>query len=306
MSADRSASSTFPAFVDLWSKAPRARWWQRALQVAPVRGVLGLFFVILASSAGAPFFHRASARWGAPAAAAAESVVLCGALAAFAFVVERRRPREFGLRLAFLEWLAGIALGGFLLAFALALLLVVGAYRTSAGNGFPALLAGAALFAPRALAEELYIRAIVFKLTEESLGSRIAIATQALVFGFLHIANPHATVLAALAIAVEAGVLLAAAYMLTRRLWFAWGIHFGWNLTQGTVFGVPVSGHVVGNTWWRSTPLGPAWLDGGAFGLEASPVAVIVCVGAALVLLHLARKRGQIVTYATARAARRA
>ena len=36
--------------------------------------------------------------------------------------------------------------------------------------------------------------------------------------------------------------MLAAAYMLTRRLWGAIGLHAGWNMTQGGLFGVPVSG----------------------------------------------------------------
>ena len=36
---------------------------------------------------------------------------------------------------------------------------------------------------------------------------------------------------------IEAGLLLGAAYVLTRRLWLAIGIHFGWNFMQAGVFG---------------------------------------------------------------------
>ena len=61
-------------------------------------------------------------------------------------------------------------------------------------------------------------------------------------FGALHIMNPGATWFSSVAIAVEAGILLGAAYMLTRQLWLSIGIHAAWNFTQGWVFSVPVSG----------------------------------------------------------------
>jgi membrane protease YdiL (CAAX protease family) len=41
--------------------------------------------------------------------------------------------------------------------------------------------------------EELAFRALLFKTCEESLGSWIALAIQATLFGALHLINPHAT-----------------------------------------------------------------------------------------------------------------
>jgi membrane protease YdiL (CAAX protease family) len=38
-------------------------------------------------------------------------------------------------------------------------------------------------------------------------------------------------------VGVEGGVLLSAAYVLTRRLWLAIGIHFGWDFSQDAIFG---------------------------------------------------------------------
>ena len=79
--------------------------------------------------------------------------------------------------------------------------------------------------------------------------------------------NPEATWIAVLCIAVEAGVLLAAAYITTRRLWLPIGLHFAWNFTQGGIFGVPVSGFRVRGLL-KSTLTGPELLSGGAFGAE--------------------------------------
>jgi membrane protease YdiL (CAAX protease family) len=64
-----------------------------------------------------------------------------------------------------------------------------------------------------------------------------------LVFGLTHLMNPQGTLQGALFIAVEAGILLAAAYMLTRRLWLSIGFHMAWNYTQSAIFSGIVSGN---------------------------------------------------------------
>jgi hypothetical protein len=111
-------------------------------------------------------------------------------------------------------------------------------------------------------------------------------------FGFAHLANPHGTVLAAVAIALEAGILLAAAYLNGRALWLPIGIHAGWNFTQGGIFGVAVSGGKV-EGWLHGKLTGPWWLSGDEFGAEASVVAVVVCLSLAIPLLLRARKKGE-------------
>ncbi len=47
----------------------------------------------------------------------------------------------------------------------------------------------------------------------------------------MHLSNPAAR-WRGVYISIEAGLLLAAAYMLTRRLWLIIGFHMGWNYTQ--------------------------------------------------------------------------
>jgi hypothetical protein len=89
-------------------------------------------------------------------------------------------------------------------------------------------------------------------------------------------------------------VLLAAAYAFTRRLWLPIGIHFAWNFTQGGVFGVAVSGNdIPGLLQGRLS--GPVWLSGGAFGAEASVVAVVLCLAAGIFFIAKVVQQGQIV-----------
>jgi membrane protease YdiL (CAAX protease family) len=142
--------------------------------------------------------------------------------------------------------------------------------------------------------EELLFRGFVFRVLRDVTGMWIALAISAALFGFLHAANPGATAFSSVAIALEAGVLLAVAYAATNRLWLPIGIHAGWNYAEGTIFGTAVSGGVVKSTFLHATLTGNSLWTGGAFGVEASIVAIPVCLAAAA-LLALRVKRERLV-----------
>jgi membrane protease YdiL (CAAX protease family) len=142
--------------------------------------------------------------------------------------------------------------------------------------------------------EEILLRGIVFRWLEELGGSWVALALSALLFGFLHAANPNATLISSLSIALAAGVLLGGAYMLSRNLWQAIGLHAGWNVTQGLVWDVPVSG-VALDGWVESRLVGDPILSGGSFGLEASVVTMVVATAYGVWLIVRAARRGNVV-----------
>jgi hypothetical protein len=96
------------------------------------------------------------------------------------------------------------------------------------------------------------------------------------------------------AIAVEAGILLGGAYMLTRSLWLPIGLHAAWNFTQGEVFDVPVSG-IAEHGLVQARMSGPTLLSGGQFGLEASIIAVVLATAAGLWFVWRAVQRGEVV-----------
>jgi hypothetical protein len=114
-------------------------------------------------------------------------------------------------------------------------------------------------------------------------------------FGAAHLFNPGATWFSSFAIAVEAGILLGAVYMLTRHLWAAMGLHAAWNFTQGWIFGLPVSGGRGGTGLFNGELTGSEWLTGGAFGLEASVAAVAVATTAGVAILAVAIRQGRLV-----------
>lgn len=107
--------------------------------------------------------------------------------------------------------------------------------------------------------------------------------------------NPQGTLEGALFIAVEAGILLAGAFMLTGRLWMSMGFHFSWNYTQSAIFSGIVSGNDASQGLIKSTVNGPDILTGGNFGVESSIVALILCTTTGVVMVVMAAKRGNIV-----------
>lgn len=126
--------------------------------------------------------------------------------------------------------------------------------------------------------EELLFRGLLFRLSSKILGTWGALLVTSALFGAAHAANPGATVSSSLAIALEAGILLGAAYAATGRLWLPIGLHLGWNFTEGSLFGMTLSGNAMGSGLIRGSLDGPQILTGGEFGPEASIVAVILCL----------------------------
>lgn len=273
------------------------RWLEFARRRPLIR--LPLFFVaLLAAYIGAQLAHFWAVRH-APAGAAdwislAAALLLVAALAALytglVHSLERRAARE--LAPGALQALAGILLGLALFSGVFGLLHVVGVARwqgISARFDVVPMLAAAIL---AAVGEELAFRGSLFRILEERLGTAWALALSAALFGLLHALNPGATVVSTAAIALEAGVLLAAAYALTRNLWFPIGLHLGWNFTEGGVFGVSVSGGAAAKGIFSVSLSGPTLLTGGRFGPEASLIAIAVCLAVAVVLLALAIREG--------------
>ena len=142
--------------------------------------------------------------------------------------------------------------------------------------------------------EELFFRGILFRWIEDFGGSWLALIVTSALFGLAHIMNPNATWFSSFAIAVEAGLLLGGAYMVTRSLWFPMGLHAAWNFTQGEIFDVPVSGideHGLVQAKMSGAPL----LSGGQFGLEGSLIAIVLATAVGLWIIWMSVQRGLIV-----------
>lgn len=269
--------------------------WRRVLAFPLVQIVVAILFIAIPFAVvSTPFNLFVTDKPLRRVGALLLTAVVLGAYWAYVRVMEKRAVTELSSRRATRELGLGLALGALLFSLTVGILGVMGVYQITGNNGWPIMFASVPGFILTGVLEETVIRGIVFRILEKSLGSWLALGISAAIFGILHLFNPGATLLNAAAISMEAGVLLAAAFMLTRRLWLCIGAHIAWNFTQGGVFSVAVSGGQ-SKGLFQSRMVGPDWLTGGAFGAEASVVALGICVAAGVILLFLAIKTGKIV-----------
>lgn len=215
--------------------------------------------------------------------------------------VEQREAVELSRAGAGRELAMGAAFG------ALIFLLTVGAIAAAGGFHITGYAPWTVLIKPFAemilvaLFEEILFRGVLFRIIEQSLGSSLALALGGLIFAVTHMPNDHSTLLT-FVITALAGVMFCAAYMATRRLWLAVGIHFVWNFMSEAVFSLPVSGHPAKGVL-QGRLSGPEWLSGGAYGIEGSVAALAIIGAAALWLLVLAARRGRFIAPAWRRRA---
>jgi uncharacterized protein len=200
-------------------------------------------------------------------------------------LIERRIPTELAANRALPEGAAGVVLGFVLFAVVMAVLWVAGVYHPAGWGTTSGLASGLFLAVLAGIMEEILFRGLLFRLSSKIIGTWGALIFTSGLFGLAHTLNPGATIRSSIAIALEAGLLLGAAYAATQRLWLPIGLHAGWNFTEGSLFGMTLSGNTMATGLLRGSLSGPQILTGGAFGPEASIVAVLVCLVAALFFL---------------------
>jgi membrane protease YdiL (CAAX protease family) len=203
---------------------------------------------------------------------------------------ERRLPTEVSPRRFPRLTLLGFIFGLVIFSITIALIALAGSYHIIAWQWSNALTVGFIAVLADAVVEEIVFRGFIFRTCRDLWGTWIALAISAVLFGAIHAFNPHATAVSSVAIAVEAGILLAVAYAVTESLWFPIGIHAGWNFAESMIYGTNVSGVTFHTSFFTSKLEGPPILTGGEFGPEASIVAVAVCLAAALLLARSRRR----------------
>ncbi len=121
--------------------------------------------------------------------------------------------------------------------------------------------------------EELSDRGYWLQNLKEGLNLSWAMVLSSAIFAIRHLANPSASA-SSTVIIFCAGLFLAYGWLKTGQLWLPLGLHAGWNIFEGIVFGFPVSGfhtfHLI-----DQTVQGPQWFTGGAFGPESGLVTLL-------------------------------
>lgn len=244
--------------------------------------------------------------------------LLVGSILAFAWVIDRRRIRDFGIRFDRQWWhglVFGAVVGAGMASITVALAVVTGfatvegtfVVRESAIVGTVSIPAGSflglCLFVLVATLWELIFRGYVLVNVAEGLDGVVADSTTAVwialvfssvLFGLINAALPNSSAVSLLN-GTLLGLLLGGAFVFTERLAVPIGLHAAWGITLGPVFGTTADG-LTSPTAIVDVELGdPAIVTGGAFGVEGGLLAVVAIVlGAGVLVWWLQSQMGTL------------
>jgi membrane protease YdiL (CAAX protease family) len=208
--------------------------------------------------------------------------------------IEKREAVEISRSKCLSELGSGILISFGLVGFMFLLMVLLGYYRIDRIDSPEILIDAFVFLGMGAFVQVLAFRLVFFRLTEELLGTWLSFVLIAVIFSVVHLGNPDAGVWSIVSL-ILGDILLFAAFIYTRRIWLVWGVHWGWNFFQDGVFGMPNSGVTDFISWIQPDIQGPGWITGGAFGIEASTVAVFLFLVVGLVILKMAMDKNQIV-----------
>lgn len=143
-------------------------------------------------------------------------------------------------------------------------------------------------FAVAALAEEVTFRGYGFQRFLGVVGPVGATFGFAAFYSGLQALLPGSNK-ASVAVSVAFSVVLSVTYLRTRALWVSWGLNFGWKASRALIFGLALSGASSHSSVVEGDPMGPFWLTGGGYGLDASWFAFLVLLAAIPLIYRLTR-----------------
>jgi CAAX protease family protein len=207
--------------------------------------------------------------------------------------LERLPWRSLGLTLH-AGWLRDLLIG-WVIGF-ISLALAVGIATAGKGLSFSfnnapvtslarSMLGSSLLLFVAALAEEAMFRGYALQTLTRARLAWLGVLLTSVPFGLVHLDNPNVVPGVTFANTVIAGIWFGVAYLRTRSLWLPWGLHWAWNWALGWFFGLPVSGgQVTSNPLFNATDIGPAWLTGGAYGIEGGVACTVALLLSTLFL----------------------
>lgn len=124
------------------------------------------------------------------------------------------------------------------------------------------------------IAEELLNRGFLMAVLRRCRNLYVIMFVPSIIFGLIHLQNPSVTFLSVLNI-ILAGLLFSLMFIKSGNIWMCIGYHIAWNLFQGVIYGMPVSGlNIPGVITTRFTEYNI--LNGGGFGIEGGVLTTVV------------------------------
>jgi len=193
------------------------------------------------------------------------------------------------------NYLLGLLIGFAMLSATVGILLVTGQITFDGFNlstaGIGAFIFNILMWIPQGASEEVMFRGYMIPAFNKRYKRVIGVAVSSVLFSAFHSLNMGYTPLASVNLVLIA-VLFALIYLLTGDIWMTSAIHTAWNLTQGNIYGLQVSGNTAANSIIRTVYTGNyvPLITGGDFGPEgglAVTLVTVVCLVIVSILLVL-------------------
>lgn len=139
--------------------------------------------------------------------------------------------------------------------------------------------------------EELMCRSLFMNGFAAFVSTKKAIIYNALIFSLIHLGNNSVSFIALLNLFLS-GISYSLIFYLKDSVWMVAAAHSFWNMIQGNVFGISVSGFPLSDATLLNTSFaGSNLITGGEFGIEASIICTLVEVLVIVVAFSLIKKR---------------
>ena len=193
----------------------------------------------------------------------------------------------------------GFLFGFLMMTGTIAIMVLTGQISFSGFNlsasGIGAFIFNLFMWFPQGASEELMFRGYMIPAFNKRYKVAVGVIVSSIVFSAFHSLNPGFTPLASVNLVLIA-VLFALIYLYTGDIWMTSAMHTAWNLTQGNIYGLQVSGNEASNTVFKIIYSNDASsvITGGAFGPEgglATTAVTSVCLVIITILLILKSRK---------------
>jgi len=208
---------------------------------------------------------------------------------------EKREVKELSPETFWKNALIGFFLGLILQSLIILVMYLAGDYSITGINPISFLLPGFTQALDAGFVAEIILVGIVFRLTEEKLGTAITLIIFILLFAIMHSGAKGATFLSVVSTAIQAGILLPAAFIFSRTLWLPIFFHFAWDFAEPAIFGGINPGMGVEKSLFISNISGSGILTGGETGPQNSIQGAIFCLIAAIIFFQLAKQKNNFI-----------
>ena len=228
------------------------------------------------------------------------TVVMILLVILFCKLVQKRRLSSLGFTVkgSGMEYLKGIAAGFLMFSVAVLICVLTGSLTLSV-DGRAFVVSSFLLFIVgymiQGMAEEVLCRGYFMVSFGRRYPMAAAVLVNAAAFAALHLLNPGISFLAIINLTLF-GIFASLCFIQTENIWFVGALHSVWNLVQGNVYGIKVSGMETTCTVFSSSMTeGRDLINGGAFGLEGGLAVTAVLVAGIAILLFCHKKEAETV-----------